>query len=74
MLPESEPSAPHFLTPEQLLARWQHVFTLKTLANWRWAGGGPDFVKIRSRVLYPTAAVRAFEKRKGLPVSRPPES
>src|ERR1051325_8750780 len=35
-----------FLTPRDLVERWKRVVSEKTLANWRWAGRGPAFVKV----------------------------
>ncbi|HZZ06303.1 hypothetical protein [Paraburkholderia sp.] len=51
-------------TPAQLAARWKSVYTLGTLANWRSAGRGPNFIKVAGRVLYTRAAVEAFERAK----------
>lgn len=52
---------PAFLTPHQLAQRWNGVVTSGTLANWRSKGVGPDFTKLRGRVLYPVASVADFE-------------
>lgn len=50
-----------FLTPHQLVQRWNGVVTTGTLANWRSKGVGPAFTKLRGRVLYPLAQVQDFE-------------
>lgn len=55
-----------FLTPAELVERWAGAVTLGTLANWRsrckpGRQVGPAFQKIGSRVLYPLAAVMAYE-------------
>ncbi len=50
-----------FLTPDQLVKRWQGAVTTGTLANWRSKGVGPTFTKLRGRVLYPLQAVVDFE-------------
>jgi hypothetical protein len=49
------------LTPRQLAGRWN--ISEQTLANWRSAGRGPDYMKIGHTVLYDPAAVQTFEKR-----------
>ena len=36
---------------------------LNTLADWRWRGVGPDFVKIGKRVCYTRAALRRYVER-----------
>lgn len=55
------------ITPEQLSEFTQ--VSLKTLANWRWAGVGPEFVKLSARVVrYRRSDVLAWLKessRKG---------
>lgn len=51
-----------FLTPDQLVKRWQNAVTTGTLANWRSKSVGPTFTKLRGRVLYPLASVVDFEK------------
>lgn len=50
-----------FLTPQELAQRWCGAVTTGTLANWRCKGVGPDFMKLRGRVLYPSAKVEAWE-------------
>lgn len=57
---------PKFLTPAQVVARWNDAVTAGTLANWRSrstkaAPVGPAFQKFGSRVRYPLAAVQAYE-------------
>ena len=49
---------PTHLTAAQLAERLHR--TVKTLANWRVAGGGPHFIPGRP-VLYPIAEVVAWE-------------
>ena len=51
-------SGPH-LRPKDLAERWQ--MSSKTLARWRWAGGGPRFLKVSGKVLYRKEDVREFE-------------
>lgn len=50
-----------FLTPAQLVARYQGAITMRTLANWRSTGNGPRFTKVGGRVLYPLGAVAEWE-------------
>lgn len=51
-----------FLTPEQVVTRWNSAVTVGTLANWRSKKKGPAFQKFGSKVRYPLAAVEAFER------------
>lgn len=54
-------TTPEFLTAEQLARRWAGIVTTGTLANWRSKRVGPQFVKLRGRVLYPLDRVTAWE-------------
>jgi hypothetical protein len=47
------------LTPKDLARRWG--CSSRTLANWRWSGAGPKFVKIGSNVRYRSTDVLEFE-------------
>lgn len=47
------------IPPDALAERWDT--SRGRLANWRSLGIGPAFVKIGARVLYPLAAIEAFE-------------
>ena len=47
------------LLKEDKVARWLNVST-RTLQNWRWRGGGPEFIKLRHGVRYEPAAVEAW--------------
>ena len=49
-----------FLTSKELSDRWR--LSDQTLANWRYAGKGPRFIRVGSRVLYPAEGIHAFEK------------
>lgn len=53
---------PKHLTADELIERWNGAVSKGTLNNWRSQGRGPDFVKPFGRVLYPLAAVEAWEK------------
>lgn len=51
-----------YLTPAELVARWNGAVTTGTLANWRSKGKGPAFQKFGSNVRYPIAKLEAYEK------------
>lgn len=52
-----------YLTPQELLERWAGAIAhVGTLANWRNAGRGPEYVKIEHKVLYPLKAVEEYEQ------------
>lgn len=50
-----------YLTPQELVQRWNGAVTTGTLANWRNQGKGPIYIKFGSRVRYPLNAVIEFE-------------
>lgn len=52
-----------YLTPSQLILRWDGAVTTGTLANWRSKGEGPAYSKFGSRVRYPIAKVIAWEEK-----------
>jgi len=52
-----------YLTPAQLVARWNNAVTTGTLSNWRSQGRGPKFVKFGRNVRYPLDGVIAYEKQ-----------
>lgn len=47
------------LNQSQLARRW-HI-SIRTLEAWRWRDQGPNYLKIRGRVLYRLEDVEAFE-------------
>jgi hypothetical protein len=52
---------PNHLTPSELAARLGGI-SLNTLKSWRHLGTGPHFIAISRKVLlYPVAAVEAWE-------------
>lgn len=53
-------SEPRYLTPRQLAERWG--LSTGTLANWRYRGQGPRFIRLSNRVLYPVDQIRSFEE------------
>nr|WP_239115441.1 helix-turn-helix domain-containing protein [Streptomyces sp. SID8499] len=49
------------MTPRQVYA--EYGFSIGTLANWRWAGIGPDFIKTpgrSGRIKYKRSAIDAW--------------
>lgn len=54
---------PKFLTPQQVLERWDQAVTIGTLANWRSRREGPPFQKFGTRVRYPLADLVAWEAK-----------
>ncbi len=48
-----------YLTSKELADRWR--LSDQTLANWRYAGKGPPFIRVGTRVLYPVEGIHAFE-------------
>lgn len=49
-----------FLTPRELAVRWST--TVGSLANSRYLGHGPAFMKLGRRVLYPLDAINEHER------------
>ena len=49
-----------YLTSKEVATRWR--LSEQTLANLRHGRKGPPFVRIGSKVLYPTEGITAFEK------------
>ena len=54
-----------YLTPAQLVARWNDAVCVGTLSNWRHKGEGPRYVKFGRSVRYPVAAVLEYEAAAG---------
>lgn len=55
---------------KELAARWR--ISHRTLERWRWAGEGPQYMKIGGRVVYRLEDITAFEQeviRLGTPAS-----
>lgn len=52
------------MTPEQLTARYGDKITVRTLANWRSSGNGPNYTKVGSRVFYRLADVIDWEQHR----------
>ena len=58
-----------FLTPNTVASRYNGAITVRTLANWRSIGQGPDYVKIGGKVLYPLTSVQDWEKSRKRTIS-----
>jgi len=56
------PAEKKYLTPREVVERWNGAVVLQTLANWRNKGRGPAYVKFGSRVRYPVARIEEFER------------
>lgn len=52
-----------YLTPQELVQRWNGAVTTGTLANWRNKGKGPAYTKFGSRVRYKLDAVISYETK-----------
>jgi hypothetical protein len=55
-------TASEYLTPAQLVSRWNNAITTGTLSNWRSQERGPAFVKFGRSVRYPISAVVIYEQ------------
>ena len=53
-----------FLTPTELVERYNGKVTIRTLANWRSAGISPPFTKVGGRILYPLNQLIEWERRR----------
>lgn len=53
-----------YLTPSDLVERYQGKITVRTLANWRSQGISPPFTKIGGRILYEASELEAWERRR----------
>ncbi|WVR18287.1 helix-turn-helix domain-containing protein [Bordetella phage PY223] len=55
-------SEDQFLTPDELVSRYKGNISVKTLANWRTKGGGPEYIKIGGKIMYALSAVVMWER------------
>lgn len=53
-----------YLTPNDVVERYQGKVTVRTLANWRSSGISPPYTKINGRVLYPLDELEAWERKR----------
>ena len=51
-----------YITPEELVARYKGRISVKTLANWRTKGGGPEYTKIGGKIMYCMTHVINWER------------
>lgn len=54
---------PEYLSPAQVVARWENAVTTGTLANWRAQKKGPPYRKMGGRVRYPLAKLVEWEAK-----------
>lgn len=59
----NNPSAPEFLTPAEVSARYNGRISVRTLSNWRNLGSGPPYTKLGGKVLYPLDRLVEWERR-----------
>lgn len=59
----TNPSAPEFLTPAEVSARYSGRISVRTLSNWRNLGSGPPYTKLGGKVLYPLERLVEWEQR-----------
>jgi hypothetical protein len=53
-----------FLTPSELVQRYNGKVTVRTLANWRSAGISPPFTKVGGRILYRLDEIETWERKR----------
>lgn len=53
-----------YLSPSDLVERYNRKITVRTLANWRSMGISPPFTKVGGRILYPLAELLEWERRR----------
>ncbi|QET32081.1 helix-turn-helix domain-containing protein [Burkholderia multivorans] len=53
-----------YLTPAEVAARYEGQISVRTLANWRWAGTGPKFTRIGGKILYDLQRLIEWEERR----------
>lgn len=51
-----------YLTPRELVERYEGKISIRTLANWRSSGVSPPFTKVGGRILYPFKELLEWEK------------
>ena len=51
------------LAPADVCKRWKGKISKGTLANWRSAGHGPNYIKMGGVILYPKAEIEKFERK-----------
>ena len=46
------------------MARYSGRVSVRTLANWRWAGNGPKFTRVGGRILYEMSQLLEWENKR----------
>lgn len=57
----TEPAEKGTLSPEELADRWK--VSEQTLAQWRWIGRTPFFLKMGKKVVYRLKDIEAYEEK-----------
>lgn len=52
-----------YLTPKELVERYNGEISLRTLANWRSGGYGPPYTKVGGIVFYPIERLDEWENQ-----------
>lgn len=52
-----------YLTPNQVADRYEGRISVRTLANWRWCGTGPKFLRAGGRILYDLLELESWEQK-----------
>lgn len=58
-----QPTSKLFLTPEEVCLRYGGNLHVRTLANWRSQGTGPEYTKIGGLIMYPVSKLEEYERR-----------
>jgi predicted site-specific integrase-resolvase len=53
-----------FLTPAEVVARYNGAISVRTLANWRSAGISPPFTKVGGRIMYRLSDIEDWERKR----------
>lgn len=51
------------LTADEVVDRYRGKVSIRTLANWRCSGGGPEFIKLGGKVFYPKSKLVEWETK-----------
>ncbi|MFY9810811.1 hypothetical protein [Aquabacterium sp.] len=55
-------NAKNYISPEQLVERWEGIVTYATLATWRARNHGPAYIKLGGKVAYLRESVERYER------------
>jgi hypothetical protein len=53
-----------YMTPAEVVSRFQGKISVRTLANWRSSGVSPPFTKVGGRILYPIKELLEWERNR----------